>query len=227
MLSIIHAQVGKVAGAGSRGQHRAQGCKVLCGVGLFIVEEEKKLVLLRQSWATFAKPRQSKWAADSATVLMLEQERLGQAQTGLGIDGIVVKERIRVKLAIAIEVIDRAVEILATAWGREFDLRDTQSFIRPGVLSGQSELGHTCDAGGVHAKECVCAHQVVVDFNPVPGNIREGSSQAIDNGLSNIRIGIDTRHTASQVNRVAAIEGQVLYLSDINRRGELRVFRPN
>ena len=63
-------------------------------------------MLLRQVPATFARPRQSEWPTDGAAILVLQQSRLRQTQTGGLVDGVIVKETVRVELAIAIEVID-------------------------------------------------------------------------------------------------------------------------
>src|SRR2546429_5850619 len=121
-------------------------------------------MLLHQTTSAFTGPWQRKRAADVEAKLMLKQYWLRQAQTGRSVYGRIVEEGIGVKLTVAIVIITLAMIALATARGGELDLRNTQPFIRSGVLSGQGELRHPGDAGRVHAEEGVRAHQIVVDL---------------------------------------------------------------
>ena len=148
---------------------------------------------------------------------MLKQLWFRQAQPGLCIDSVVVEEGVRVELAVAIVIVTLSMITLPTPRRGELDLRNTQPFIRSGVLGGQSELGNTGDAGGVHAEEGVCAHQVVVDLDAVPGNIRERSAQTINDGPSNVSVGIDAGHAARDIYRVASVKRQVLHLLNVDR----------
>src|SRR4029079_16713290 len=91
-------EVTEVTSAGAVQQHSAVGIKVLFRVGVFVEEVEEEFILLRQYWTTFTRSRQRKRTADVKTVLMLKQDRLGQAAD-------VVEERVGVKFVIAIIVV--------------------------------------------------------------------------------------------------------------------------
>jgi len=55
-----------------------------------------------------------------------------------------------------------------------------KTFIRSGVLSCQSEFSNARDARCVHTKQRVSSHEVVVDLDTIPSDVRERTAQTID-----------------------------------------------
>src|SRR4030095_11941218 len=98
------------------------------------------------------------------SILMLQQFWLGNAVR-------IVEEGTGVEPIVAIVVVRFALIAVATTRSGKFDLRNAQSFIGSCILSSQRELSDAGHAGSVDAEERVSTHQVIVDFDTVPGNV--------------------------------------------------------
>ena len=98
----------------------------------------------------------------------------------------------------------------------QFDLRHARPVARVAVLGRDRELGHPDDARAGLGEEAAVvrpAEVVLLDVDPVPGDVAVGAAQAVDRRVARPAVGRDAGLEPRQLHRVAAVEREVVDLA--------------